>query len=80
MHILLPDDDPLMDLRRLQQAHAQGAISAEEYTRAYRDHERVNAHKLCETPRCGRPAYQIVRGTNLCAVCALKLRNARRGR
>jgi hypothetical protein len=64
----------------LQQAHTAGVVSDAEFRVLYRDHERVNAHALCETPRCGRPAYQIVRGANLCAVCALKLRNQRRPR
>ena len=69
-HLLQPTDE----LRRQFEA---GEISREFYE-AWRATLPEPAGRLCETPRCTRPAHVIQRGRALCAVCGLVERSKRR--
>lgn len=70
MH-LLPADE-------LRRQYDNGEITRD-YYEAMRDAKQPDvAENLCSTPHCTRQAYRIDRGKAVCAVCFLRLQNARR--
>lgn len=69
MHIIIPDGDPVADLRALEAKRERGEISEATYNATFTALDAMTAKYLCEN-NDGRKAFQVVRGKNLCAVCA----------